>query len=209
MGDVAGHGLSAATVMGEVRQSMRTTAVFERSPAVVLEHINNVINLRSGIGMVTAIFAYYDPAARGLTYAVAGHPPPALTILNGFCGFLPGGGMPLGVDTAVDATDWTITLPPDSCVIFYTDGMTEYSRDIFAGEERLLEASQRAFEVDTENPALALQERIFDARVNRDDAATLTLSCNDGLLPGPAAVLRHSGHRANRPIDCRALLPRA
>lgn len=183
MGDVAGHGLEAATVMGEVRQAMRSTAVGERSPSTVLNHINSVINLRKSIGMVTAIFGYYEPHARELTYAVAGHPPPIITIAGGFSGFLPGGGMPLGVDSAINATDWTISLPPRSCVVFYTDGMTEHSRDVIAGEQQLLEASVRAFEVDPENPALAVQERIFDATVNRDDAATLTLSCEDGAIP--------------------------
>ena len=183
MGDVAGHGLEAATVMGEIRQAMRTSAVGERSPATVLDRINSVINLRKAIGMVTAIFGYYKPDLRELTYAVAGHPPPVITIADGFSGFLPGGGMPLGVEPHINARDWTITLPPRSCVVFYTDGMTEYSRDIVAGERKLLESSIRAFEADPENPAIALQERIFDATINRDDAATMTLSCHSGALP--------------------------
>jgi anti-sigma regulatory factor (Ser/Thr protein kinase) len=183
MGDVAGHGLEAATVMGEIRQAMRTAAVGEHSPSGVLNHINSVINLRKGIGMVTAIFGYYEPIARELTYAVAGHPPPAITIAGGFSGFLPGGGMPLGVDAHINAKDWTISLPPRSCVVFYTDGMTEHSKDVIKGEKQLLESSVRAFEQDPENPAIALQERIFDATVNRDDAATLTLSCENGALP--------------------------
>lgn len=183
MGDVAGHGLEAATVMGEIRQAMRTAAISERSPAAVLDHINSVINLRKSIGMVTAIFGFFEPGVRELTYAVAGHPPPIITISEGFHGFLPGGGMPLGVETRINAKDWSITLPPRCCVVFYTDGMTEYSRDIIAGEKMLLDASVRACEMDPENPAIALQERIFDATVNRDDAATLTLSCHGGALP--------------------------
>jgi anti-sigma regulatory factor (Ser/Thr protein kinase) len=183
MGDVAGHGLEAATVMGEIRQAMRAAAVGESSPASVLDHINSVINLRKSIGMVTAIFGFYAPRARELVYAVAGHPPPIISIADGFSGFLPGGGMPLGVETHINAKDWTITLPPRSGVVFYTDGMTEHSRDVIAGERQLLDASVRAFEMDPENPALALQERVFDATVNRDDAATLTLSCYDGALP--------------------------
>lgn len=204
MGDVAGHGLSAATIMGEIRQAMRTTAVFEHSPSIVLEHINNVINLRSGIGMVTAIFAYYVPDRRELTYAVAGHPPPALTIENGFCGFLPGGGMPLGVDSHVEAIDHTLTLPPKSGVVFYTDGMTEYSRDLFEGEAKLLDSAIRAFTDDLDNPALALQERIFDARANRDDAASLTLQCKPGLV---GEAIRFSAIPVAAPI-VRSLLVR-
>ncbi|HET9095886.1 MAG TPA: SpoIIE family protein phosphatase, partial [Candidatus Baltobacteraceae bacterium] len=197
MGDVAGHGLEAATVMGEIRQAMRTTAVGEHSPSNVLNHINSVINLRKSIGMVTAIFGYYEPGRRELTYAVAGHPPPIITIAGGFSGFLPGGGMPLGVDTEINVHDWTISLPPRSCVVFYTDGMTEYSRDVIAGEQQLLEASIRAFEMDPENPALAVQERIFDATVNRDDAATLTLSCGGGA---PAPTVRFSALPLVAPI---------
>lgn len=187
MGDVAGHGLEAATIMGEVRQAMRAAALGERSPAAVLEHINRVVSFRSNIGMVTAIFGYYEPRLRQLTYAVAGHPPPALIISRGFSGYLPGGGVPLGVGESIDATDWVVTLAPRSWVIFYTDGMTEYEKDVIVGEERLLEASVRACESDPENPALALQERIFNATVNRDDAATLTLSCFEGAVPDSLA----------------------
>lgn len=204
MGDVAGHGLEAATVMGEIRQAMRTIAVTETEPSQVLQHVNDVLNLRSGIGMVTAIFGYYRPDLRELTYAVAGHPPPVITIEDAFSGFLPGGGMPLGVDRDVKASNWTVTLPPRACVVFYTDGMTEYSRNVIEGEERLLEASIRAFASDPENPAIALQERIFDATVNRDDAATLTLSCIEGTLP---ETMRFSAIPLAAPI-VRALLHR-
>lgn len=183
IGDVAGHGLEAATVMGEVRQAIRTAAMGRTSPASVLEHVNGVINLRAGIGMVTAIFGYYEPERRELTYAVAGHPPPILTIPGRFCNFLPGGGVPLGIDRSIGATDWTITLPPTCSVIFYTDGMTEYGRDVIDGEARLLEACVRACDEDPDNPALGLLERIFDTAVSRDDAATLTLFAHEGPLP--------------------------
>jgi anti-sigma regulatory factor (Ser/Thr protein kinase) len=204
MGDVAGHGLEAATVMGEVRHAMRSACVNEASPGAVLQHINSVINLRPGIGMVTAIFAFYVPERRELTYAVAGHPAPVLSIADGFSGFLPGGGVPLGVEADIDAADWTITLPPRSCVTFYTDGMIEHSRDVLAGEAQLLEAAVRSYQADPENPALALQERIFHAAVNRDDAATLTLTCDDGPV---AESMKFSAIPLAAPI-VRALLHR-
>jgi anti-sigma regulatory factor (Ser/Thr protein kinase) len=154
--------------------------------------------------MVTAIFAFYVPERRQLTYAVAGHPAPVVAIADGFSGFLPGGGMPLGVEANIDAADWTITLPPRSCITFYTDGMIEHSRDVLAGEAQLLEAAVRSYQADAENPALALQERIFNATANRDDAATLTLTCEDGpvgenmtfsAIPLAAPIVRSLLHR--------------
>ena len=189
LGDVAGHGLEAATIMGEIRQAMRSAAVGDSTPAGVLERINSVINLRASIGMVTAIFGYYDPAARELTYAVAGHPAPILSLGEGRTAFLPGGGLPLGVMSTVDATDCTVTLPPLAQVFFYTDGMTEYGRDPIEGERALLAAAGEISVQSAVDPAQSLQERIFAVASNRDDAATLTLSCENGPIP---ATLRYS-----------------
>jgi len=189
LGDVAGHGLEAATIMGEIRQAMRSAAVGDSTPAGVLERINSVINLRASIGMVTAIFGYYEPLARELTYAVAGHPAPILSLGEGRTAFLPGGGLPLGVMSTVDAVDCTVTLPPLAQVFFYTDGMTEYGRDPIEGERLLLAAAGEHSVQTAADPARSLQERIFAHASNRDDAATLALTCENGPVP---AILRYS-----------------
>ncbi len=97
--------ISMGDVPGDMRIALRAAAVGKRSPAAVLEQINGV----------TAIFAYYEPSSRELTYAVAGQRPPALIVEDGFAGCLPGGGIP---------HDWLITLPPRSWVVFYTEGRT-------------------------------------------------------------------------------------
>ncbi|MGZ3498434.1 MAG: ATP-binding SpoIIE family protein phosphatase [Vulcanimicrobiaceae bacterium] len=183
LGDVAGHGLEAATIMGEIRQAMRSVAVGDLTPASVLEQINGVINLRASIGMVTAIFGYFDPVQRELTYAVAGHPSPIVTLADGQSAFLPGGGVPLGVGSTVDASDWCVTLPPNAQIVFYTDGLTEYGRDLILGEELLLKAASRQHVRSAANPAEELQDAIFATTPNRDDAAALTLSCEDGPVP--------------------------
>lgn len=187
VGDVAGHGLEAAAIMGEIRQAMRSAAVGDLTPAGVLEQINGVISLRASIGMVSAIFGYYDPPARALTYAVAGHPPPIVTLADGSSAFLAGGGMPLGVGTSVDATDWTITIPPLASVTLYTDGMTEYEHDVLAGERALLAAAAQPAVRAAANPAAALQERIFSSLPNRDDAAALVLVSHDQTIPATMA----------------------
>ncbi|MDP9017050.1 MAG: SpoIIE family protein phosphatase [Candidatus Eremiobacteraeota bacterium] len=177
IGDVAGHGLEAAVIMGEVRQALRAAAIGSDRPSAVLEAVNGVINLRESVGMVTAIFAFYDPHSSVLRYAVAGHPPPIIATPDGFAQVLPGGGLPLGASNTVQARDWTFTVPPGAQIVLYTDGLIEYGHDLEAGQETLLEAvSSELCGNPGPNPAEAIQQRIFAEEPNKDDSATLTLT---------------------------------
>lgn len=181
VGDVAGHGLDAAIVMGEVRQAMRSAAVAADSPAGVLDHVNRILMMRDSVGIVTAIFGMYDPAAGTLSYAIAGHPPPLLALANGLVRRLPSGNLPLGCTDALDCKEWTFTVPAGGHAIFYTDGLIENDRDLVAGERRLADtvrsviAEQCAGDPNAD-PALAIQERILSGTPNRDDAAVLVLA---------------------------------
>jgi serine phosphatase RsbU (regulator of sigma subunit)/anti-sigma regulatory factor (Ser/Thr protein kinase) len=177
VGDVAGHGIDAAVIMGEVRQAIRMAALGAlETPAAVLDYVNGVIRLRESIGMVTAIFGIYDPATSTLAYAVAGHPPPILTLANGSARHLPTGGLPLGCASHVDSITWAFTLPAGARAIFYTDGLIENDRDLILGERRLLEAAAALDRDRPRDPAAAVQERVFAGASNRDDAALLVLT---------------------------------
>lgn len=180
IGDVAGHGLEAAVIMGEIRQAIRTAAVAAASPSGVLDYVNRVVTLRDSIGMVTAIFATYEPQTSQLAYAVAGHPSPLLVLADGSVYRLPCGTFPLGCTDGLNSPDWTFTLPPGSNAVFYTDGLIENDRDVCSGERRLVE-SLRALARERDpssawDPAAMLLERIFNGGSNRDDAAALFLS---------------------------------
>jgi anti-sigma regulatory factor (Ser/Thr protein kinase) len=148
----------------------------------VLDYVNRIETLRESIGMVTAIFGVYDPAASTLSYAVAGHPPPLLALPDGLVRRLPAGGLPLGCATLLDCIDWTFTLPQGARAVFYTDGLTENDRDPIRGEKALLEAVRSLLcrgitePADAHDPATAVQERVFRGAPNRDDAAVLILS---------------------------------
>jgi anti-sigma regulatory factor (Ser/Thr protein kinase) len=179
IGDVAGHGLRAAIVMGEVRQAFRAAALNPNSPSLVLERANTIVNMRTNPVMVTAIFGIADPRDGTVTYASAGHPAPLLALPCGVVQLLPKDGVPLGIVERIDATDWTFTVPPGALLTVYTDGLIEYSRDIVEGEKRLLdEVRAGIFDPDTE-PARALVKRVFAARDNTDDVATLTVAAAD------------------------------
>ncbi|HWT06865.1 MAG TPA: SpoIIE family protein phosphatase, partial [Xanthomonadales bacterium] len=89
IGDVAGHGLRAAIVMGEVRQAFRAAALNPNSPSLVLERANTIVNMRANPVMVTAMFGIVDPRDGTVTYASAGHPAPLLALPCGSVAVLP------------------------------------------------------------------------------------------------------------------------
>jgi serine phosphatase RsbU (regulator of sigma subunit)/anti-sigma regulatory factor (Ser/Thr protein kinase) len=179
IGDVAGHGLRAAIVMGEVRQAFRAAALNPNSPSLVLERANTIVNMRTNPVMVTAMFGIVDPREGTVTYASAGHPAPVLALPCGAVQILPKDGVPLGIVAQVEATDWTFTLPPGALFAVYTDGLIEYSRDIIDGERRLLEAVRDGVTQRDAEPARALVQRVFAHAENTDDVATLTVTAAD------------------------------
>ncbi|MBV8298409.1 MAG: SpoIIE family protein phosphatase [Candidatus Eremiobacteraeota bacterium] len=183
IGDVAGHGLRAAIVMGEVRQAFRAAALNPNSPSLVLERANTIVNMRANPVMVTAIFGIVDPRDGTVTYAAAGHPAPLIALPDGVVQALPKDGVPLGIVDRVGASDWTFTLPPGALFTLYTDGLIEYSRNVIEGELRLLDAVRESVvRLETE-PARALLQRIFAARENTDDVAMLTVAASDVAAP--------------------------
>lgn len=205
IGDVAGHGLRAAIVMGEVRQAFRAAALNPNSPSLVLERANTIVNMRANPVMVTAIFGIVDPRDNVVTYASAGHPPPILGLPGGGVHELPKDGLPLGIVDEVGASDWTFTIPPGALFALYTDGLIEYSRDVLAGELTLLEAVQDGVSTRSDAPARALVERVFAACSNTDDVATLVVTSADvpsrtfgftfSALPMAVPIVRRSMQR--------------
>ena len=179
IGDVAGHGLRAAIVMGEVRQAFRAAALNPNSPSLVLERANTIVNMRANPVMVTAMFGIVDPRDGTVTYASAGHPAPLLALPCGVVSLLPKDGVPLGIVDTIGATDWTFTLPPGALFTAYTDGLIEYSRDVIEGEDRLLAAAREGVVRIDADPARALLRRIFANHENTDDVATLTVASAD------------------------------
>ena len=184
VGDVAGHGLDAAVVMGEVRQAMRTATVAGQTPSAILEYVNDALHLRASSEMVTAVFAIYDPATSVLSFATAGHPPPILALSNGVVHQLPMGGIPLGCAPTLSCVTWTFTIPENALLVFYTDGLIENDRDIERGERELLGAVASLAKSPPQECAEALAAVIFSQTSNRDDAAILTLARHAGL-PNP------------------------
>jgi serine phosphatase RsbU (regulator of sigma subunit)/anti-sigma regulatory factor (Ser/Thr protein kinase) len=202
IGDVAGHGLAAAVVMGEVRHAFRAAALNATVPSVVLERANAIVNMRAEPVMVTALFGFLDPGTSTLTYAVAGHPAPMLAMRDAEPERLPSGGIPLGIAPSVDARDWTFTIAPGSLLALYTDGLIEHSHDVIAGEASLLEALRAEAAGDTIS-AQSLLARALAGVKNTDDTVALVISVDDA--PADEFFFEFSAVALAVPLARRAL----
>ncbi|MYS47026.1 SpoIIE family protein phosphatase, partial [Streptomyces sp. SID5998] len=84
VGDVVGHGIQSQATMGRLRTAVRTLADVDLPPDELLTHLDDLVTHLAGdhgedvpeLG-ATCLYAVYDPVARRLALAAAGHPPPA------------------------------------------------------------------------------------------------------------------------------------
>jgi serine phosphatase RsbU (regulator of sigma subunit) len=141
VGDVVGRGLRAATLMGQLRHTIRTVAFESYSPSMMIERAQAVLRHSYGReAMATAAVGVLDPFESTLTYSTAGHPPPAVMRGNDAIERLELGSLPLGVAHLGTCPERVVQLSAGDAVIFYTDGLIEATRDVREGEERLLSA---------------------------------------------------------------------
>jgi serine phosphatase RsbU (regulator of sigma subunit) len=140
VGDVTGHGIHAAAIMGQLRTTTAALARLGCPPEEIMAQLSRVVADDEEAG-ATCLYAVYDPASRRCRLASAGHLPPALRHSSGATEFLdlPGGVM-LGVGASrYPAAD--IDLPAGSVLALYTDGLVELpGQDIGAGMSRLARA---------------------------------------------------------------------
>lgn len=125
VGDVAGHGLHAATVMAQLRHALAALAVTTTSdPAELLSHLNTLL-CATEASTATAVIARYDPADGSVVWAQAGHPAPLRTRAGATLSLPRPRGPLLGaVPHAVYQTA-TLRLGRRDLLLFYTDGLVE------------------------------------------------------------------------------------
>ncbi|MER7537857.1 SpoIIE family protein phosphatase [Streptomyces sp. NPDC097704] len=141
IGDVMGHGIHAAAVMGQLRTAVRTLARHDIAPARMLSSLDAVVADLGEDEMATCVYAVHDPATGGWVIARAGHPPPAVAAPDGTITFLDGPpGTPLGTGAHDFGTE-EVVLPGGGLLVLYTDGLIEARhRDLDQGMRQLAEA---------------------------------------------------------------------
>lgn len=199
IGDVAGRGVEAASVMGELQHALRAYAMEGHPPGLVLGRLNRLLELKE---MATILYLVFDPGAWTVRFANAGHLPPLIMSPDGHTALLEGGSPPLGGSALTEFEEYTAAIIPGSTIILFTDGLVEVrGESLDAGLARLVAVASAHGRDDPE----VLLDRILaqvGSAAPADDIALLAvraavlnparLALQLPAVPESLPVLRHT-----------------
>jgi serine phosphatase RsbU (regulator of sigma subunit) len=182
VGDVTGHSIHAAAIMGQLRTTTETLARLGCLPEQIMAQLSGVVAEHGEETGATCLYAQYDPKTRHCRLISAGHPPAALRHPDGTAELID---IPAGVMLGVGQNHYPATdteLPPGSVLALYTDGLIEQpGQDIGTGTSQLARTLAAS-------PAQPLDELCDDilaslgARAHDDIALLLARTNTDGRL---------------------------
>ncbi|WP_327112537.1 SpoIIE family protein phosphatase [Streptomyces sp. NBC_01341] len=172
VGDVVGHDLAAAAVMGMLRSALGAASRSNSGPAQALEVLGNYAHSVEGASAATAVQVLIDIGMHMLVYSTAGHPPPILLHADGSSELLDhAADPPLGV--------WAENVPRSQvahmykrgdALVLYTDGLIERrGEDIDVGLARLRAVLAACAGLDAEHLADVALDRLGVSGSSGDD----------------------------------------
>ncbi len=186
VGDVVGHGLMAATVMGRLRSALSAATRAVHGPAQALEILGLYARSVEGALAATAVQVLVDCRNHLLIYSSAGHPPPVVLHPDGACDLLDQAtDPPLGARPEhVPRPQATTTYTPGDTLLLYTDGLIERrGEDIDVGLTRLTDMLATCTGFGAEHLADAVLARLDLASGAGDDIAMVVVRLESGIAP--------------------------
>jgi serine phosphatase RsbU (regulator of sigma subunit)/anti-sigma regulatory factor (Ser/Thr protein kinase) len=178
IGDVAGHGLPAASLMGKMRNALRAHALMGGTALDILRRVDE-FHRHFGEGeLVTLLVGLLTPDLRRLRYVSAGHPPPLVVGPEG-AAFASdhGANPPLGLPHPPSFVEEEVAMRPGTSVLLYTDGLIERREEsLDSGLERLRSTAERVLNGTALNDEITeLLELVIGAPRPIDDVALMLL----------------------------------
>ncbi|WP_030984008.1 SpoIIE family protein phosphatase [Streptomyces sp. NRRL WC-3744] len=181
VGDVMGHGLNSAAMMGQLRTAVQTMAAMETPPAQLLRSLDDLARRLGDTYLATCLYAVYDPIRGELTLANAGHIPPVLVRAeDGSSELLD---LPTGAPIGVGGVPFEATrvkVAPGDRLVLCTDGLVEVrGSDIGEGLAALCESAA--------HPAASMDDacdtiiRALNTRGGRKDDVALLMARLNGI----------------------------
>jgi serine phosphatase RsbU (regulator of sigma subunit) len=188
IGDVAGRGIRAASVMGRVRPALRAYALDGHGPAESIERLDKLMRESERSEMTTVMHVQLDPRTGAAEYVRAGHPPGLLRLPSGEMVELSGEGTPpLGILDGIEYRSHAFEMPPGSLLLLYTDGLIERrTHDLDTSLQRLKDALAEA-PMDARACLDWIADR-FSADAVPDDVAMLAVAIDQRRGHGAAPV---------------------
>ena len=125
IGDVVGHGVKAASLMGLLRTALHAYAIEGHGPARTLELVDRFVQAMPDYAMATAAYAVLDPESGTVRLASAGHLPPIVVGSGRARVFEVAPAAPLGAFPYGSCEEHELSLATGETLMFYTDGLVE------------------------------------------------------------------------------------
>jgi len=174
VGDVAGHGLKAAVVMGRVKSALRAYALECDSPHEALERTDHKVQHFEVGTLITVVCVVSSPPYDHFDICSAGHPPPVLAVPGHEAEFVDvAPGPPLGAIPHIARSARFIEVPKGATLLLYTDGLVEVPNQLIDDGLHQLRSAVRA-----DDPAVVCQTVMHELIGNRpptDDIAVLAM----------------------------------
>ncbi|WP_327121924.1 SpoIIE family protein phosphatase [Streptomyces sp. NBC_01341] len=179
VGDVEGHSMESAAVMGQVRSALVAYVTEGHRPAAVIDRTGRCLTAMGAGLLVTCCVVALDTVAGMAEVALAGHPEPLVLLPDGSTDTLHApANVPLGVTAEAGYLGREHTLVPESILMLYSDGLLDWSAaDPMAGARALLGSGDPAALPDLEELADHLIADTTGPQYRRDDAVLLLARC--------------------------------
>jgi serine phosphatase RsbU (regulator of sigma subunit) len=175
IGDVAGRGIRAATVMGRLQTAFRAYTAQAAGPAATAYHVDRLLSTLRERELATVFQLLLDPGTRAAEFVRAGHPPALLRASDGTVTELRGRGVPpIGTGYAEEPVADAVQLEPGSKVLLYTDGLIERRGVPFS---EALERLRSVFAAAPDDPEQCIESVLdaFGGAEQPDDVAILAV----------------------------------
>jgi PAS domain S-box-containing protein len=177
VGDVAGHGVSAARTMIQLRHWARLLALSERTPAEALARLNQAVGFSLPNEMVTVLMARIDFTAGTVCWATAGHPPLVIGTDTGARALEHRRiGPPLGVTLDFTCDDQIDALEVGDLCVAYTDGLVERRGQVIdEGMQAVVDVVGESISRPVEEVCDAIVDALLPTREADDDACVVVV----------------------------------
>ncbi|MBV9335782.1 MAG: SpoIIE family protein phosphatase [Solirubrobacterales bacterium] len=125
IGDVVGHGIAAAALMGRLRTALHSYSIEGHGPGRALELVDRFVQSLNEPAMATAAYAVFDMYTSKVTYATAGHLPPIVVSAQDARVLEVQPAPPLGAFPYGRCSEHEFMLENGEMLFLYTDGLVE------------------------------------------------------------------------------------